>query len=533
MSRPAVPSFVSEPQVRFLQAVLEEIRDGHIQVPRFQRPFVWRREQQIELLNSIRDGLPVGAIMVWRTHLSTIACYDRLGPYPLKSPPAEGGVRQYLLDGVQRMTTLYSAFFPPDDTSPDSEEWDVRRAYVDLTSREFSWMDKNDPLAPHLMPLEVVFDAIKLSRFLRKLPENMTAEMEAAELVAKAFREYKIPVIPIVGDDLDIATRTFQRINSQGTPMSVKHMVHALTWSKTFDLQGTIEDLRAEHLEPVGWAEIDEERILDVCRLALDLHMFDRDVDELSERLRDRPQVIEEAIGAIRRAAEFFATECHVVTFNLVPYKEQLALIADALRVGDVPKKSRLEDLHMWLWLTTYTELFSGSPYRRVREAVPDLRQLVHAGVWRWPADRGFERRKLPPGVDFRTPRGKALAVRLAEIAQKDPADERPFELLAQRGSAALRRIYYHVEPRWRGNPGNHFLVEEERVASLRRALETLPQGPILQALCKTHHVSEAALAHLKGGRFAQFIAQRRQDLDAWEDAFVAILADRATSRAI
>jgi hypothetical protein len=521
MSRAVIPSFVSEPQVRFLQAVLEEIRDGQIQIPRFQRPFVWRRDQQVELLNSIRDGLPVGAIMVWRTHLATIACYDRIGPYPVKVPATERGVRQYLLDGVQRMTTLYSAFYPPEQGGSDAEEWEIKMAYVDLRSREFLWLDSDAEPPPEIMPLEVVFDSIKLSRFLRRLPERMTQEIEAAEQVAKAFREYKIPVIPIVGDDLDIATRTFQRINSQGTPMSLKHMVHALTWSSSFDLQSTIEELRADHLEPVGWSDLDEGRILDVCRLALGLHMFDRDVDELSTKLRQRPQVIVEAVRSIRLAAEFFAERCGIVTPDLVPYKEQLAVISDAFGVRNAPAEDRLAALRSWLWLTTYTELFSGSSHRRVSEAVADVRQLVISGAWRWPADRGFERRKLPPGLDLRTPRGRALAVRLAEQLQSDSRDRDAFQLLSERGQSAIQRMYYHIEPRLRGSPGNHFLIAKEKVGSLRHQLEALPPGETLRALCAKHLVTEAALGHLRARRFGELVAQRRMDLDALEDEFM------------
>ena len=197
-----IPSFVSEPQVRFLQAVLEEIRDGHIQVPRFQRPFVWTRDQQTQLLNSIRDGLPIGAMMVWRTHLQNIACYDRLGPYRLTSPPfGEGALRQYLLDGHQRMATLYKAFFPPsadvpaDDDDTDDPSELRRRAFLDLVSGEFVWL-LDDPNTEALMPLEVVFDAIKFARFLRRVPEKMTEQMETAERVSRAFREYRSPSSP-------------------------------------------------------------------------------------------------------------------------------------------------------------------------------------------------------------------------------------------------------------------------------------------------------------------------------------------------
>jgi uncharacterized protein with ParB-like and HNH nuclease domain len=113
----AAPSFYSDPHVQFLSQLLEEIRAGHLQIPRFQRPMVWDWETRRELLRSIRDGIPIGAVMVWRTSRSTIKCYSNLGPHRV-TPPPEGITRQYLLDGVQRLSTLYGALH----RAPDQNE---------------------------------------------------------------------------------------------------------------------------------------------------------------------------------------------------------------------------------------------------------------------------------------------------------------------------------------------------------------------------------------------------------------------------
>src|SRR3954465_12937076 len=96
----------------FLGQLLDEVRAGLIQVPRWQRPFVWTWEQRRDLLRSIRDGIPMGAIMVWRSESVDIACYNSLGPYPLAQ--RKGYQHQYLLDGVQRLSTLLGALSKPD-----------------------------------------------------------------------------------------------------------------------------------------------------------------------------------------------------------------------------------------------------------------------------------------------------------------------------------------------------------------------------------------------------------------------------------
>ena len=41
------------PEIVFLFDLVRQLVDGNIRIPRFQRPFVWRKEQMIDLLDSI------------------------------------------------------------------------------------------------------------------------------------------------------------------------------------------------------------------------------------------------------------------------------------------------------------------------------------------------------------------------------------------------------------------------------------------------------------------------------------------------
>lgn len=514
------PSTMNEPQVTFLQTVLESIRDGAIQIPRFQRPFVWTEEQMTELLGSVRDGLPIGAIMVWRTHLKDIACRDDIAPgYPVKQAPlAEGALRQYLLDGQQRMATLYRALMP---ASPDVEQ--VRRAHLDLESGEFVWLDENP--GDFCMPLDIVFDSIRFIKFTRKIPDKQFVHLERVEQVVKAFRDYKIATIPISGEDLAVATLTFQRINSEGTKMSSRHMIHALTWSPTFDLFGHLENLKQEHLAKVGWAEMDDDRILDACAVALGLHASDRDVDALSRRLKNNYPIVEEVIHSIGSAAKFFLDKCFVPLPELVPFQEQLVLIVEAFRQNPSPTDAIQETLRAWFWISTYAELFSGSSkYRKITLATADVRQMAINGHPQWSQDGKFERRNLPPGIDFRTARGKAFTIRLAMHAHEHRLNDNlptPQDLLSSLGTYAVRRVVAGVEKHNHGSPGNCFVVSQQEQGRLYRELRGQQSAPRTVALCKQHIVSPTAQKLLLNQRHDEFVEQRRRDLDQWERDFM------------
>src|SRR3954471_11507829 len=82
-----------------ISTILDHIDSGHIALPEFQRGYVWNREQVRGLFSSLYRRHPVGGLLVWATN-SEEATHRGDGP------PAAGVVK-LLLDGQQRMTSLY------------------------------------------------------------------------------------------------------------------------------------------------------------------------------------------------------------------------------------------------------------------------------------------------------------------------------------------------------------------------------------------------------------------------------------------
>ncbi len=82
-----------------VSTILDHIDNGHMALPEFQRGYVWNREQVRGLFTSLYRKHPVGGLLVWATE-STGADYR--GDGSLAS-----GVVKLLLDGQQRMTSLY------------------------------------------------------------------------------------------------------------------------------------------------------------------------------------------------------------------------------------------------------------------------------------------------------------------------------------------------------------------------------------------------------------------------------------------
>lgn len=525
------PGFISEPQIQYLQQLLAEIRRGHLLVPRFQRPFVWTLEQRLELMNSIRDSIPIGTIMVWRTHRKDIATHARLGPHQLSPVPgAEGAVRQYLLDGVQRLSTLYGALYSLDRAvAAEDEESDGFAIYYDLKTGDFVTPEQ-ETIKDHHIPLSLLLDSVGLLKFQRKLQgDDAEALVERADEIARAFREYKIPIIPISTDDLELATRTLQRVNSQGTVMSEVHMVNALTWTSSFDLLGQIVELKEEKLTRLGWRDLDDDVILKSCKATLELDLYNASVDELSSSLRKRPEVLAQSVESLARAAEFLARQCQILGPSVLPYSLQVVLLANAFRQNPSPSLKLQRLLRDWFWMTTYGELFAGITDSRLNHVIQKMRDSLQNQALIWPGATPFRRRPLPPRFDMRSARGRAIALRLAEegpVDSQGQAFQAP-TILAREGAKAL----IHLIPRKNlpsselyASPANRLLARPEDATVARQLLsEGKPDKDFLQS----HLISTPAHKALAQGAVERFLQLRMKTLDDLEERFIKSIKEQ------
>ena len=80
--------------------------DKYVGTP-FQREFVWSPTEICFLLDSIYRGYPIGSFTVWKT-LRRLHHHREIGGIKLNDV-AKGSLIDYVLDGQQRITSLYAA----------------------------------------------------------------------------------------------------------------------------------------------------------------------------------------------------------------------------------------------------------------------------------------------------------------------------------------------------------------------------------------------------------------------------------------
>jgi len=514
----SIPNSIAEPQIKYLYQLLDQIEKGKLFVPKFQRGFIWKDEQRLDLLRSIKAGIPIGSLLVWETTQYRLTTFTQIGgiSVPKIPEPTPGVPRTYLLDGHQRLSTLFGTLKRPlNETFKskaniiDDVDW---RVYYDLEAEDFCLQLRHQPKLSW-MPLNVLLDSLALLKFERQLTDDEL--IQRADKLSKTFNSYKMALVSIETEQLEQATTAFQRINSSGTRMSDVDMVAALTWNEQFDLKEKIVDVQ-EKLAEVSWQTLDEKLILSACRAILGIELYKANADETSKKLKENPQILDKVVANFIQVAKFLQ-QCGIDTPQMLPYSYQSVLLAEAIRENPSFNEELSQKLQNWLWRTAYTETFSGINETNMQRALDNILSLVKGDVYHI----GKIEEKiapLPKQFNFRSSRAKLLALRLVELKPQDINGKilNIRKLLGSQGRYVILRLI----SRYSSATENCFLVEPEKFSEFRNYLLKPTETWSLDFL-RSHAISEVAAQALQQGDYDRFLAERRNTLIELEKSFI------------
>ena len=90
-----------------LRDLLRQTQEGRLQLPDFQRDYVWGDDDVRSLIASVAKGFPIGALLTLQTGGDVKFKPRLLAGVPIQNVDPD----ELLLDGQQRMTSLYQATF--------------------------------------------------------------------------------------------------------------------------------------------------------------------------------------------------------------------------------------------------------------------------------------------------------------------------------------------------------------------------------------------------------------------------------------
>jgi hypothetical protein len=455
-----------------LETILAEVKSGDLIIPAFQRPFVWDDKRRLNLLDSIVEGMPIGSLLVWRTNRRDLRTYERVGGVRLDGPRQGDEKLNYLLDGHQRISTLFGALYSGAREPPESDNDPRWPLYYELGATErpaFRLPPRRGAVPDHWLSLAILLDGDKLFDFTQQLREKGRRELaKEAERLANVFRDYIIPIVPLVTEELNVVTDAFVRINSQGKSMSEAHMLRALTHLGAIDTDEHFKKVRAR-LEPLGWEALDDQVLVNVLKAQLDLDVYATDVRGVHERLKENPAPLEKLAGVLEQAVSFLA-KVGVRGPGALPYTYQLVTLATlaAWSPGILDKSTIRTRLEKWFWITTYTELFSGFTGSRIRDSIHQLANALKVGTSSVNPDTAI----VKPLTQIRgaTGRARAFLLFLAQLPRSKGARQRRQQRLGtedERAAPRLLSVASGVEP------GNRVIADFAELHALRTAVRS------------------------------------------------------------
>ena len=400
-----------------LNTLLHQVQAGHIQLPDFQRGWVWDDDRIRGLLASISRGFPVGAIM-------TLAAGADIR---FRTRPIEGvrisGVQPavFLLDGQQRLTSLYQAMLyeGPVDTH-DSRRKEIKRwYYVDMLKAMDPDIDREDAIFSvpydrkitenfgrvtvrdlsnpefeykhHMMPTERLLDSITwMLGYIQFWNEAGTEHPKSNatvffqrfnELVLQTFAGYQLPVINLTEDTPKEAVCTvFEKVNTGGVVLNVFELLTASLAADNFSLRDDWDSRKARLYEYSGTLRgVSPEQFLQAIallatqerrRLAIREGATGRQIPGIGCKRRDILDLTLQEyqhwackVEAGFKDAAGFLLEQFVFRSHDVPYGTQLVpLTALHVELGnELDTADAKIQLERWYWSGVFGESYGGT----------------------------------------------------------------------------------------------------------------------------------------------------------------------------
>lgn len=312
------------------EALFLEIDSGQIKLPMFQREFVWDKEQSAKLIDSILKGYPIGTFILWKTRDALRSVKD-IGNHTLPETP-KGDYAQYILDGQQRITSLY-AIRKGIRISKDGKEINYRDIYVNLDY---------DPINDE----QIVTSQRDEGKVYVSVHDLLTSDAldfidEIGKDKAKQFQEYKtnlttydFATITIKDYPIEIACDVFSRINTGGKPLTLFEIMVAMTYdeAKGFDLALKYDELlngSDEADKSLTKAKFDTVPAATVLQAVAAITTDSIRAKDILKIRRDKfISNWEPMVSSMFAAVDFIRTKLHVPVSQLLPYASLLVPFA-------------------------------------------------------------------------------------------------------------------------------------------------------------------------------------------------------------
>lgn len=362
-----------KPDSKKYSDLISEIQKGIIKIPKFQRDFVWSIDKTAKLLDSILKGYPIGTFILWQTS-ERINDIKNVGNLDIPDTP-EGVKVEYVLDGQQRITSLFAAYLGARiQKTGEKKVTDYSSIFVNLDQS----IDANDeqiitaePVGEKYLSLHDVlnFSFTKAKELSDRFNEE---ELETINSYSTAFKTYEFSTVVLRKEDIDSAIEVFTRINTGGQTLTLFEIMSAKTYDENqqFDMQVKWNKFIKE-LEEIKYEGVSSTVILSVLSLVLSRTKECKRKTILS---LDKNSIIEcwdAAISAIKDSVDYFRTTYRIPVSRLLPYDSLLVPFAYFFYLRkDKPDADQRRFLEEFFWRISLSFRYSSASESRLAQDI-------------------------------------------------------------------------------------------------------------------------------------------------------------------
>lgn len=537
------------PQVVHLVDLLKRAKEGRLRVPRFQREYVWRRQDIVDLFDSIARQYPIGTLFLWGAQ-PVPSSRLRIGPLQL---PEYNGEIWLVLDGQQRLTTLVGVLLAnePQWSTDDDDDPGQWRLFYDAQANVFSHAKSDESIPSYYVPVPVLLDTVKLfahlETMLRPADNNQQGKdagrddvfrwVGRAQEVARAIQSYRIPLVEIKTNNLSIAVESFSRLNKKGRSIGQDEMFSALTYEEKsaggFHLATEIDSLQHDMIRS-GFGEVDRTILLRAVLTAAGLDMYRTDWTRLGDQVkqdvrRQLPNAVIEAARGLSKARQFLR-DVGVLNARMLPYSMQLVALSAFYGRCDSPTQEQMALLQRWFWSSSFAGWFGSGNPARVRRLVDEFRDEVSKN----PAPTSLEYMEIdqsalpmPLRFDLRSARVRSLVCVLLALKPRLPDGselelEEAARLLIERGPESMSTLCATVsDGDLRRSPANRVFDVAPNVTGQAKNWILGLDPAVREQILISHAIEPDSFGLLENGDSDKFLQRRIEHLSRIESEFM------------
>lgn len=404
---------------RPISELMISINKGAIQLPDFQRGWVWEDGRIKALIASITNNYPVGAAMFLEYGNDNIRFKYRVieGVTATDVIPTE-----LILDGQQRLTSIYSSLYSRNavHTRTDKGKKIFRYYYIDIkkacdpncdrvdaifsvpetriiTSNfgrdiELDLSDRTKEFENKMFPLNLILDFPEEQNwqneyyvFYNYNQEIIKEFTEFNKKIIMQTLQYKIPVISLGKDTpKEAVCQVFENVNTGGVSLTVFELVTAIFAMDDFELRKDWEERKAKYFDGDLLSCITATDFLTACTLLstykkggtvsckkkdvlnLSLKDYNNFADALSEGFVEAEKILQEE--------RVFSNKDLPYSTQLIPLAALCTLLSNGNRIKVTNIKNKIRQ---WYWCGVFGELYGGANETRYVNDVVDVMNWI------------------------------------------------------------------------------------------------------------------------------------------------------------